>query len=286
LNGKENPTWEDVELKEIESAYRGLPVTVERSGRRFDTTVTPTLSERTGVGYAGWDERGRIQVGEADPNLPAFKTGLRKGDVLLAVNGEPIHSQFKLYEITKNSNGRPVTIDFERNGEKRQITVQPVLTKLNGPEQWMIGVIPQQKLTLITTKLSLPDAFRESVRQNQKGALLIVTFLKGVVERRMSPKNIAGPIGIGQLAGEAGREGASAFLMLMSMISLNLAIVNLLPIPIMDGGVIVMLLVEMTMQRDLSLTVKEAVFKVGFVCIMVILAFVIYNDISKLLPAG
>src|SRR6202011_687624 len=121
LNGKENPTWEDVELKEIESAYRGLPVTVERNGRRFDTTVTPTLSERTGVGYAGWDERGRIQVGEADPNLPAFKAGLRKGDVLLAVNGEPIHSQFKLYEITKNSNGRPVTIDFERNGEKRQI---------------------------------------------------------------------------------------------------------------------------------------------------------------------
>jgi regulator of sigma E protease len=238
------------------------------------------------VGYAGWDERGRIQVGEADPNLPAYKTGLRKGDLMLAVNGEPIHSQFKLYEITKNSNGRPVTIDFERNGEKRQITVQPVLTKLNGPEQWMIGVIPQQKLTLITTRLSLPDAFQESVRQNKKGALLIVTFLKGVVERRMSPKNISGPIGIGQLAGEAGREGASAFLMLMSMISLNLAIVNLLPIPIMDGGVIVMLLVEMTMQRDLSLTVKEAVFKVGFVCIMVILAFVIYNDISKLLPAG
>jgi regulator of sigma E protease len=286
LNGKDNPTWEDVELKEIESAFRGLSVTVDRGGRRFDTTVMPTLSERTGVGYAGWDERGRIQVGEADPNLPAYKTGLRKGDLMLAVNGEPIHSQFKLYEITKNSNGRPVTIDFERNGEKRQITVQPVMTKLNGPEQWMIGVIPQQKLTLITTKLSLPDAFQESLRQNKKGALLIVTFLKGVVERRMSPKNISGPIGIGQLAGDAGREGASSFLLLMSMISLNLAIVNLLPIPIMDGGVIVMLLVEMTMQRDLSLTVKEAVFKVGFVCIMVILVFVLYNDISKLLPAG
>ena len=102
----------------------------------------------------------------------------------------------------------------------------------------------------------------------------------------MSPKNLSGPIGIAQHAGEAAREGPSAFFMLMSMVSLNLAIFNLLPIPILDGGVIVMLLVEMMMQRDLSLNVKEAVFKVGFVCIMVIVAFVLYNDISKILPAG
>ena len=72
----------------------------------------------------------------------------------------------------------------------------------------------------------------------------------------------------------------------MSMVSLNLAIFNLLPIPILDGGVILLLLVEMLMRRDLSLQVKEAVFKVGFVFLMVVVAFVIYNDISKILPAG
>ncbi len=100
----------------------------------------------------------------------------------------------------------------------------------------------------------------------------------------MSAKNLTGPIGIAQLSGEAAREGPSAFFMLMAMVSLNLAIFNLLPIPILDGGVILMLLVEMVMRRDLSLNVKEAVFKVGFVSIMMILAFVIYNDISKILP--
>ena len=150
----------------------------------------------------------------------------------------------------------------------------------------MIGVLPPQKLNLITTRLSLPDAFSESVHQNGKGAMLIVQFLKGVVERRMSPKNLTGPIGIAQLSGDAAREGPSAFFMLMSMVSLNLAIFNLLPIPILDGGVILMLLVEMMMQRDLSLNVKEAVFKVGFVCIMVIVAFVLYNDISKIVARG
>jgi regulator of sigma E protease len=116
--------------------------------------------------------------------------------------------------------------------------------------------------------------------------MMIVQVLKGVLERRMSTKNLTGPIGIAQLSGEAAREGPWAFLQLMSMISLNLAIVNLLPIPIMDGGVILMLLVEMTMQRDLSINVKEAMLKVGFVCIMLLVVFAIYNDISRLLPAG
>ena len=102
----------------------------------------------------------------------------------------------------------------------------------------------------------------------------------------MSAKTITGPIGIAQISGEAAREGPSAFVMLMSMVSLQLAILNLLPIPIFDGATILMLLVEMAMQRDLSLSVKEAVFKVGFVFIMMLLAFVIYNDISKILPAG
>jgi regulator of sigma E protease len=287
LDGKANPTWEDIGLKEVESAYRTMRITIERNGQRFDTTVTPTLSERSGVGYAGWDERGTIQLGEVEAGFPADKAGLKKGDLILAVNGQPIHSNFRFQEITKSSNGRPVEIEYERNGVKHTISVQPVYAKVDGPPaRWMIGVLPQQKLNLITTRLTFPEALNESLRQNAKGAMLIGTFLKGMVERRMSAKNLTGPIGLGQLSGEAAREGPSAFFMLMSMVSLNLAIFNLLPIPIMDGGVILMLLVEMSMQRDLSLNVKEAVFKVGFVCIMAILAFVIYNDISKILPAG
>jgi regulator of sigma E protease len=286
LDGKENPTWEEVGLKEVESAYRLMHLTIQRNGKSFDTTVTPTLGERSGLGFAGWDERGQIQLGEVTPNLPADKAGLKKGDLLIAANGQPIHSHTKFQQITQNSGGKPIDIEFERNGQKRQVTVRPVFAGIDGPERWMIGVMPQQKLSLITTKLSFPDAFHESLRQNVKGAMMIAQFLKGVVERRMSAKNITGPIGIAQLSGEAAREGPLAFFLLMSMVSLNLAIFNLLPIPILDGGIILMLLVEMILQRDLSLSVKEAVFKVGLVAIMVIFAFVIYNDISRLLPAG
>ncbi len=188
--------------------------------------------------------------------------------------------------MTKNSGGRPLDIEYSRKDQVHHATVQPVYSKLDGPARWMIGVAPQQKIHFITTRLSFPEAFRESIRQNTKGAMLIGSFLKGVIQRRMSPKTITGPIGIAQLSGEAARQGPSAFFLLMSMVSLNLAIFNLLPIPILDGGVILMLLVEMVMQRDLSLSVKEAVLKLGFVFILMIVAFVIYNDISKILPPG
>jgi len=286
LDNKLNPTWDDVIVKEYEGAYRPMHLTVDRGGKRLDLVLTPTLSEKSGVGYAGWDARGEIQLVEVEPGFPADKAGLKKGDVIRAVSGVPIHSAGKLQELTKNSGGKPVTIEFERDGQQQAVTVQPVFYKGDGPGRWFIGVGPQPKFNIITTRLSLPDAFRESLSQNGKNAMMIVEVLKGVIERRMSTKNLTGPIGIAQMSGEAAREGPSTFFALMAMISLNLAIVNLLPIPIMDGGVILMLLVEMTMQRDLSLNVKEAMFKVGFVCIMLLVAFAIYNDISRILPAG
>ena len=286
MDGANNPTWEDIGIKEVSSAYRPMYLTIERNGKRLDVVVTPTLSERYGVGYAGWDERGEVQLGAVEPGYPAEKAGLLKGDVLIAVNGQPIHSVYKFQEMTKNSGGKPLDIEIQRGGKTIHFTVRPVYSKLDGPARWMIGVTQQQKLHLITTRLSFPDAFRESLRQNAKGAMLIGSFLKGVVERRMSPKTITGPIGIAQLSGEAAREGPSAFFVLMSMVSLNLAIFNLLPIPILDGGMILMLLVEMVMQRDVSMNVKEAVLKLGFVFILMIVAFVIYNDLSRILPPG
>jgi regulator of sigma E protease len=137
---------------------------------------------------------------------------------------------------------------------------------------------------VVVIQLPFPQALAESTRENIKGATLIYQFLRGIVERRMSPKSISGPIGIAQYAGAAARLGVWPFLSLMAMVSLNLAVINLLPVPILDGGVILMLLVEMTMRRDLSLRVKETLFKLGFVFLMVVMAFVIYNDIAKTLP--
>ena len=190
LDNKKNPNWDDVGYKEIASAFRPMSLTIERNGKYFDTTVTPIIGERSGMGFAGWDERGQIQLGLVEPGMPAEKAGLKKGDLLVSVNGQPIHSQIKFQEITKNSGGKPIELEYQRDGKIQSVTIQPVFSNSDPPARWMIGVMPQQKVHLITTKLSFPAAFRESVQANGRGALLIVGFLKGILERRMSPKNL------------------------------------------------------------------------------------------------
>src|ERR1035437_6238301 len=238
LDNKKNPTWEDVGFKEIASAFRPMYLTIERNGKYFDTAVTPTLSERSGMGFAGWDERGQIQLGAVESGMPAEKAGLKKGDLLLTVNGQSIHSQIKFQEITKNSGGKPIEIEYQRDGQSHVVTVQPVFSNVDGPSRWMIGVIPQQKLRIITTKLSFPTALGESMQTNSKGALLIVQFLKGMIERRMSPKNLSGPIGIGTMAGAAAREGPAVFFLFVGMRTPHPPLSPPRPPPFGGGGVV------------------------------------------------
>jgi regulator of sigma E protease len=183
--------------------------------------------------------------------------------------------------MIRASGGHPVQLVYRREGVEHTVSVTPKFNNIDGG-RWLIGVDLERPV--ITTQLGFAAALRESVDQNIKSASLIYQFLEGVIERRMSAKSIEGPIGIARLAGENAREGPMAFFGLMAMVSLNLAVFNLLPIPILDGGLILMLLVEMLMRRDLSLQVKEAVFKLGMVFLMVVVVFVLYNDISKLLP--
>ena len=284
LNEHRDPTWDDVAVKEVAGADQPLQVLIERDGKQFWTTVTPVFDERSGLGYAGWQEQTEIQIAGLSPGMPAEKAGLEKGDVLVAVNGQPIRSRFRTQEIIRVAEGKPVEIRYLRQGREASVTIQPVFASLDGPARWMIGVSLESRL--IITRLSLPEALRESVVQNIRGASLIYQFLRGIIERRMSAKTLQGPIGIARVSGEAAREGPSVFLAWMAIVSLQLAIFNLLPIPVLDGGVIMLLLVEMVMRRDLSLAVKEAVFKLGFVFLMAVVVFALYNDISKMLPAG
>lgn len=288
IDGESNPTWEDILMKEIASIDRGMPLMVERTTdkgtEKLAVVVTPRLDERTGIGTAGWAEQNETLIAEVAPGMGAEKAGLKKGDVIVAVNGNSLHSTARLHELVRASEGKPLEILYARNGERNKVEITPVFSKDVSPEgRWLIGVGLEPKVTII--QLPPVAAFQESVRQNMRGAGLIFQFLRGIVEQRMSPKSLEGPIRIGQLSGEAAREGFIPYFSLMAMISLNLAIFNLLPIPILDGGMILMLLIEMGLRRDLSLRIKETVLKFGFVFLMAIVAFVLYNDISKILPS-
>lgn len=283
LENRTNPTWEEVVMREVVSAGRPLPMVIERGGEKISLAVMPELDPKTGVGVAGWSERTQIEVGGLVPGYDAEKKGLRRGDLLLRINGRPIYTVYDIHETLRQSEGRPVEVVYLRDGREHAVVLQPTLSE-EGPAgpRWMIGVELAPRVTYVS--LSLPQALRESLRQNARGATLIYQFLQSILERRSSARSLEGPIRIAQLSGEAAREGAPAFLNLMATVSLNLAIFNLLPIPILDGGVILLLLIEMMIRRDLSLSFKEAIFKLGFVFLMMVVAFVLYNDITKLLP--
>jgi regulator of sigma E protease len=279
-----NPTWEDIAIKEVSSARRPLEVWVNRNGERQHFTVTPVYDEKQGMGFAGWAQETEVQVLSIVPAMDAERAGLQKGDILISVNGHPLRSTSRLHEVILQTDGKPVELVYSRNGMVNQVTVTPSKRDMDGKERWMIGVQLEPRLEI--TKLPFFTALYESGRQNLQSAKLISKVFQGIVERRLSPKSISGPIGIAQLSGEAAREGPATYIGLMSMVSLNLAIFNLLPIPILDGGVMLLLLVEMLMRRDMDLKVKEAVVKAGFVFLMVVVVFVLYNDISKILPPG
>lgn len=283
INGHEHPNWETVNTQEALNANHAIPVTALRHGRKIATNVTPQMDPKQGIGDAGWSGEMAVQVSEVLPNSAAQAAGLQVGDTFVKVNGQPVASTISIRQAVFQSKGKPVHFEVLRQGQTRDISVTAHASK-DPKAPWLIGVYFKMPVQFV--KLGLGSAFVESLKFNRQNALMWVQVLRGLIERRVSTKSVAGPIGIAQLANETAQHGAWDYLFLMAIVSLQLAMLNLLPIPILDGGTLLMLLVEMIMQRELSLQFKETVFKLGFVFLMMLVVFVIYNDISRIFTAG
>ena len=280
-----DPTWEQIFVKSTMNPKQPLDVWVLRNGEHLHLTLTPAIEEKQGIGNAGWQEETDIELAAVRKDMDGARAGLQRGDILVSVNGQPLRSIPRLNEIENETKGAPLDLVYSRNGQQRQVTVTPVWRDIEGQgPRWIIGLTLQPRVEV--TKLALPAALSESWRQNLLNTQMIVKSLEGIVERKMSAKSLQGPIGIAQMSGDAAREGPIPYFLLMAAVSLNLAIFNLLPVPILDGGVMLMLFVEMLLRRDLDMKVKETVVKVGFVFLMFVVVFVIYNDISKIFPPG
>lgn len=282
FDGSNNPTWEDIVVKELTGSGRTIPVKIERTvegaaPQSFAFDVSPKTDPKTQAGFIGWREQSEIRIKYILKGFDAERVGLMPGDIVISVNNTPVRSVGKLIEIVKESNGAPVDVIYVRNGERNKVSVQP---KRNEEEKrWMIGIQLEPKVVI--TQLPLTEAFVQSLKYNSRNATMIFDYLKGVVAMRLSPKQFEGPVGIARMAAQAAKEGPADFIALMCMVSLNLAIFNLLPIPVLDGGMILVLLVEMIRRRDLSLQIKERVLQVGLAFLLMMVVFVLYNDISK-----
>ena len=283
IGGKHDPNWQDVVTLESLNANRALPVIVERRGQKLSYAVTPKMDPKEGIGVAGWNGEEDVQIGQVLKDSPAATAGLRPGDLLLSVNNQPVVSPLVLRQAVIQSAGKPVSIKVMRDNRVQTIAVTP--TPTSDPKlPWHIGIEFSYRVQIV--RLPFVPALGQSLKFNTQNATMIFRVLGSIVERRVSPKALAGPIGIAQLSSEAAQQGPLSFLLLMSVVSLNLAIFNLLPIPILDGGTLLLLIIEMLLQREVSLQVKETVLKLGFVFLMMIVVFVIYNDISRIVTNG
>ena len=285
IEGIDNPTWEQVQPRVWLSPNQPLTVTIQRGDQVLQKTLVPKAITTSEVGSAGWFPEEPVVIGQLNPDLPAMRAGMKEGDKIVALNGQPLPSIESMIESLQQTKDQPVDLTVVRGEQTLSFRLQPVLAPTEDPKEkrYRLGFLPKDLTKVV--KLPFPAALSLSLEQNKKYSLLILELAKKMVERKISLRAISGPIGIAQDAGYAAQqEGWTPLMELTAGISLNLGIFNLLPIPILDGGVIMFLLIEGLMRRDISLTIKERVYQAAFVFLVLFAVMVIYNDLMKTIP--
>jgi regulator of sigma E protease len=225
------------------------------------------------------------EVGQVTENLPAFKAGIKKGDIITSVDGKAIRSWDDLKALVQDKAGKPIALTITRQGVAINLTLVPEVATTENEfgekiESAQIGIVSAGKHETIrlTMSESIRQGFMETWKWIKLTCLVVVKLFEGVV----SVKTLGGPLMIGQLTGELVKENISYLIPFMAIISINLGILNLFPIPILDGGLIFFLIVEMIMGRPLSIKKRELAQKIGFSLLIALMVLVFYNDIIRM----
>jgi regulator of sigma E protease len=294
LDGIQNPSWQQVEDHVAVNPDQPLPVFINRAGetRQVVLGVRGRPFDKEKIGYSGLkadDER--ITVRDVKPGEPADVAGLKSGDNIVAVNGTRIeqseYGQLDIIRAIRGSIDKPLTLTIRRNDATLDIQATPRIDE----GELRLGFT--QSITgreMINQRLSPLAAIRYSVDENIRVVQLTKTALAQVFAGKRSAKDtLTGPVGIAQIVGQAAQEGSLQVFRLMAILSLNLGVFNLLPIPVLDGGLIFMLALEAFLGlfgMTLSLRIKERMMQVGLVMLMLLMGFVIFNDIAKRIPSS
>jgi regulator of sigma E protease len=279
INGREVKTWGDVEIAVGSRPDKLIRLDVLRDGATVPVELRTESITRYSFGYAGFHAKILTQVQMVMADSPAEKAGLRPGDVILAIDGQPVF-YYQLNQVLERSVGKELRLTVDRGGETVTLEVTPRREGNVGK----IGIAQIPKSTI--KKYGLFAAVGQSVLENVHNASLIVRFLRDLFTGEASVKQIGGPLEIANFSYAALRMGFVALMSWIAIISLQLGILNLLPIPVFDGGQIFVLLIETAVRRDLGPRARNIWMQIGFVIFVFLIAFVILNDIVKRLPHG
>jgi regulator of sigma E protease len=278
------PGWEKVYERIKLNANQAVPATVERAGQTLNLTLRVPAGARndnfdlSDAGLLPQYLPGPIGVQEVQPGTPAEQAGLRAGDAIQSVDGHAFHTVSSLLAYMQAGQGKPIALVVVRNGVTLSMVARPA--KLD--TGWKLGfaTVP---VPLRSDPLSFNKAVVKSTAFCADNSFLIVEVLERLFTRRVAVSQLSGPVGIARMAGDAAEmKGWFPKFGLAAEISLNLGILNLFPFPILDGGMILFLLIESLIRRDISTIVKERIYQAAFVVLIAFFAFIIFNDVTKL----
>ena len=292
-SAKANPTWNDVRIRAALDANSTVPVTVSRTvnGQTKDIQTQlyvsdPTKGQNFSLSTSGLIPRVQntpLKVSMVESSFPAAKAGLKVGDEIADINGVALHSVQAVIPYLQENGKKPVSLTVLRDGKTLHMTVTP---KWGGDGEGKMGYrlgFGAEPPPYKVEQLPFLDAARKSAVINVHYSGYILDVLHRLVTHRSEFQQLSGPIGIAQQTGQAVEQSSwQPIIGLTALISLNLGIMNLLPFPILDGGMITMLLIEEILRRDLKPEIKERLYQVAFIMLVVFFTFVMYNDISKL----
>ena len=277
VDGDPVENWKDFSMMIAPKANRQVTLQIDRNGQSIDKQVTPAARSKFEIGDLGMLPQLNPELRTVNPGEPAAEAGLRLGDVILSVNGERNIKDERVAELVRGHADKPLMFEVRReNGQVEQIAVTPRVIgdyARIGVGFWAYEVDEHDPNVL--------EALQLSAAQNWEWTRLIMTTLKGLFTRDTPMKQLMGPIGIAEMSGNAAETGWISLFTLMAMISLNLGLLNLMPIPVLDGGHILILALEGVSRRDFSMKVKEKMLMVGFVVLLTLMVTVIYNDLTR-----
>jgi regulator of sigma E protease len=284
--GEPNPDWERVLEKSSLNLGQTVPAVVDRNGASVNLSIAlPTLQkgqdlDPSSLGVLPQYVRTPIGIKEVEPGTPAATAGLRAGDAIQSVDGHQFHTVESLLAYMKAGQGSPITLSVLRDASTLSLVARPA--KLDNG--WKLGFKPVPP-PMQRDPMPVGRAVREAKDYCVDKSTLIFEVLGGLFTRKVAVSQLAGPVGIARMAGEAAEmpDYLSKF-GLAAAISINLGILNLMPFPILDGGLILLLLIESMLRHDISIAVKERIYQAAFVVLVVFFAFIIFNDVTKLPP--
>ncbi len=285
----QNPTWQQVRDRALININQSVSLVVDRKGTQvlLDLRVQDNAKtedfDMPDLGLLPRVQETPLIVKAVEPNMPALRAGLQADDKILAVNGLELHSVFAVLAYLQQESGKPVDLKIDRAGKTMDLNLVPQKAGDGGGHTlYRLGFEPVPPPFKVQ-QLSLTAAVRQSIKFNVHSSGLILEVLKRLVTRHIAMENLSGPIGIARQTGLAVQmPGWQPIIGTMAVISLNLGIFNLLPIPILDGGLILLLIIEGTIRRDINQEFKERIYQVAFVALVLFFVFVMFNDFAKL----